>query len=72
MSVLSSRLTSHPKFFFSKLAVFVVKFSIIKGFFFFLFCFFSCTTIVYLLSVTVFMLRKKRNDYWYILIKVAV
>ena len=68
MSVLSSRLTSHPKFFFSRLAIFVVKFSIIKGFFFF----FSCKTIVYLLSVTVFMLRKKRNDYWYILIKVAV
>ena len=36
MSVLSSRLTSHPKFFFLKLAIFIVKFSIIKGFFFFL------------------------------------
>lgn len=40
MSVLSSRLTSHPKFFFSKLAIFIVKFSIIKGFFFSYFAFF--------------------------------
>ena len=40
MSVLSSRLTSHPKLFFSKLAIFVVKFSIIKGFFFLILLFF--------------------------------
>ena len=40
MSVLSSSLTSHPKFFFSKLAIFVLKFSIIKGFFFLIFLFF--------------------------------